>query len=273
MRISPFLCLTVFTLAPLSLAPISVAQAGSSGWHHVEGGSIRIVTSGEPDDDGRLRGALEIRLKPGWKTYWLDPGASGVPPTLAAAAGSEAARVEIGFPAPRRFDDGYALWAGYDEPLSLALTLTLPEGEAAATSTRLDANVFLGVCETICIPVQARLSFDPRSGTHDPADMLVVENAFSALPAPATPDFSAQLIAVDDDAMTIEATLPDGAATAELFVAGTPTLVLGTPERAEAGAEIRFRVPVENRTGNTPEKMTYTLVTEAGAVTGAIRLP
>lgn len=278
MRISPLLSTLLVALAPVSLAPISLAQvspaqAGSSGWHHVEGGSIRIVTTGAPDDDGTLRGALEIRLKAGWKTYWLDPGASGVPPTLAATAGDEAAQVKIGFPAPRRFDDGYALWAGYDEPLALALTLALPEGEGAATPARLDASVFLGVCETICIPVQATLSFDPRAGTRDPEDMAVVEGAFAALPAPAGDGFSAEVIAVEDGAMTVQATLPEGVRAADLFVAGTQTLVLGTPERAEGGAGARFRVPVENRVGDAAEEMTYTLVTEAGAVTGTMRLP
>lgn len=69
----------------LALAP--GAHAASSEWHHVEGGSIRIVTSGAPDAQGILRGALEIRLKPGWKTYWLDPGSSGVPPTLDVTIG------------------------------------------------------------------------------------------------------------------------------------------------------------------------------------------
>lgn len=265
MRKSPLLpCLL------LALASASGAQAGSSGWHHVEGGSIRIVTSGAPDEAGHLRGALEIRLKPGWKTYWLDPGASGVPPTLEASAGSREAGVEIGFPTPRRFDDGYALWAGYDEPLALALTLTLPEADAP---TRLDASVFLGVCETICIPVQATLSFDPRSGTHDPDHAAVVDSAFAALPAPAGNGFSARVVEVRDDAMVVEATLPDGARALDLFVAGTETLALGTPEKADGAAGALFRVPVETRVGKAREEMTYTLVTDRGAVTGTMRLP
>src|SRR5690606_29169706 len=105
------------------------AHAGSSAWYHVEGGSIRLVTDSEADSDGLLRGALEIRLKPGWKTYWLDPGSSGVPPTLEATADGRAVAVEIDFPAPKRFDDGYGEWAGYDHSIALALTLRLPEGE------------------------------------------------------------------------------------------------------------------------------------------------
>lgn len=245
------------------------AQAASSGWHHVEGGAIRIVTSGEPDAGGHLRGALEIRLKPGWKTYWLDPGASGVPPTLTASAGDADTAVAIGFPPPRRFDDGYAPWAGYDHPVSLALTIALPQ----RTPARLDASVFLGVCETICIPVQATLSFDPHDGKHAPEDAAVVKDAFAALPAPARPGFSAAAAKVGDDEILIATTLPQGARVLDLFVAGSATLALGTPERQGAETGGVFRVPVALRTGDDAEEIAYTLVTDAGAVSGIMELP
>ena len=100
----PLMKFHVASIAALTLvlgpAP---ALAASSGWHHADGTSLRIVTSDRSDADGRLRGALEIRLKPGWKTYWLDPGDAGVPPTLTLADGRP---VDAAFPAPKRFDDG-----------------------------------------------------------------------------------------------------------------------------------------------------------------------
>lgn len=265
----PGLLLGLLLGLPVVLACAGGAAAASSGWHHVEGGSIRIVTSGEPDAGGLLRGALEIRLKPGWKTYWLDPGSAGVPPTLTALAGESDTAVEIGFPPPSRFDDGYAAWAGYDRPVSLALTMALPRG--AAAPARMEASVFLGVCEAICIPVQATLSFDPRTGMADPADAAVVDAAFAALPEPARPDFSAALARADDEAVVIRPVLPAGVRALDLFVAGTETLVLGTPERTrENGA---FRVPVSLRTGDAGADVSYTLVTDAGAVTGIIQVP
>ena len=56
----------------------SPALASSSSWYASEGGRIRLVTTGKPDSAGRIQGVLEIALKPGWKTYWRDPGDSGV---------------------------------------------------------------------------------------------------------------------------------------------------------------------------------------------------
>ena len=58
------------------------ALASSSDWYEAEGGRVRLVTSGAADENGVIEGALEIDLKPGWKTYWRDPGDAGVPPTL-----------------------------------------------------------------------------------------------------------------------------------------------------------------------------------------------
>ena len=257
-------------IASVALAACTAgAQAASSGWYHVEGGSIRIVTSGGPDEAGRVRGALEIRLKPGWKTYWRDPGASGVPPTLTASAGGADAAVEIGFPPPGRFDDGYAPSAGYDHPVSLALELELPEG--MARPARLQADVFLGVCETICIPVQATLSFEPGAGAEKPEDAAVVAAAFAALPAPERPGFAAEATGISDGVIMVATKLPEGVRALDLFVAGTPQLALGTPERAGDGTT--FRVPVTARHGDGTGTLTYTLVTDAGAVAGVIALP
>lgn len=266
MRSLPFL-----SFLCLAILPAFAAQASSSDWHHVEGGSIRLVTSGAPDAQGHLRGALEIRLKPGWKTYWRDPGASGVPPTLEATAGNETAPVEIGFPAPARFDDGYATWAGYDHPVSLALTFALPEG--STNPQRLEAQIFLGLCETICIPVQASLLLDPGASASDPEHESVVENAFTALPRPARADFSARLVEVAEDAVLISAELPEGAAAPDLFVASTQSLTLDTPVRTQAGSQTLFRVPVIGGKGMAGEELNYTLTTETGAVSGSLRLP
>lgn len=250
----------------------SAAHAASSDWFHVEGGSIRVVTSGAPDSEGVLRGALEIMLKPGWKTYWRDPGSSGVPPTLEVTVGDEKAQVEIGFPAPSRFDDGYALWAGYGEPVSLALTLRLPPG--ARAPARIEASTFLGVCETICIPVQAELTLDPYRDTDEPDHAAAVAAAFAALPGPARDGFGARATGVGDDALLVEADLPDGVEAVDLFVAGTDALTLGVPEKVagEDDASV-FSVPVVSGDATKPAGLVYTLVTSAGAVTGELAAP
>ncbi|TIT26208.1 MAG: hypothetical protein E5W86_13090, partial [Mesorhizobium sp.] len=53
------------------------ASASSSISYNSEGGQVQLVTSGKPDEAGRVQGVLDIALKPGWKTYWRDPGDAG----------------------------------------------------------------------------------------------------------------------------------------------------------------------------------------------------
>ena len=66
----------------LTLLAGSPALASSSAWHEAEGVRLRLVTSGQADASGMLKGVLQIDLDRDWKTYWRDPGGSGVPPSI-----------------------------------------------------------------------------------------------------------------------------------------------------------------------------------------------
>lgn len=149
---------------PLGLALLAAsalpAAASSSRWADSEGGRIRLVTAGLPDKSGRLNGVLHIQLKPSWKTYWRDPGASGVPPQIDVSKATNIAKAEFSYPAPGRHSDGYGEWAGYDRSVSLPVTFTLANPREKAV---IEAGVFVGICQTICIPLQARLTVDPTA--------------------------------------------------------------------------------------------------------------
>ena len=53
----------------------------------------------------------------------------------------------------------------------------------------IDASVFVGICETICIPVQGRFTLDPASDPDNPDDAALVAAAREALPDPEQPGF------------------------------------------------------------------------------------
>lgn len=262
---------SIFAVAGVALATGSMpANAASSDWHHVEGASIRLVTSSKPASDGRVRGALQIMLKPGWKTYWRDPGASGVPPTLTATSDGTPIAVNLEFPEPRRFDDEYAPWVGYDRSVAIAVTMELPDG--ADTGFSLVAEAFLGVCETICIPVPARLQVESAQASQSGNEDVIVEQAFAALPAAADASLHAKAASFSDGELTIDAVVPDGAEAVDIFVAGTDRLTLDTPRRAPDGTRISFILPVHGET-KAGEELAYTLTTRSGAVSGHLRIP
>src|SRR5690606_29931154 len=107
------------------LSPALPAAAASSTWVKSGGGAVRIVTSGLSDKEGLLRGAIEIRLEPGWKTYWRDPGEAGIPPRLHLSAASDASAAELLFPPPERIKIGRASGRERGEVSSAGVCFTI----------------------------------------------------------------------------------------------------------------------------------------------------
>jgi DsbC/DsbD-like thiol-disulfide interchange protein len=248
------------------------ASASSSIWYNSEGGKVRLVTSGRPDKAGLIQGVLEIALKPGWKTYWRDPGDAGVPPQIDISPSTNIASAAFSFPPPQRHDDGYGKWAGYDHPVSLPVTFTL---SAADQPSVIVADVFLGICETICIPVQTRLSLDPASDADNVKDAAQVQAAFAALPAPPRPDFGVNVLPGDHETLVVEASFPGDPEAADFFVAGERDYMFGAPMRSEKAGKLVFTVPILDRPSTTPTDggLHYTLTSAEGAVEGLLPFP
>ncbi|MEJ6781235.1 protein-disulfide reductase DsbD domain-containing protein [Aminobacter sp. Piv2-1] len=248
------------------------AYSSASDWGTTEGGRFRLVTAGRPDAEGKLQGVLFIELKPGWKTYWRDPGDSGVPPQIDVTASRNVSAVEMSFPAPQRHDDGYSIWAGYDYPVGLPVTFTIPSpGEPSL----IEADVFLGVCETICVPVQARLQVDPAADPDNPDDVALVEAAFEALPAPAQADFGVTPTPGGDGMLSVVANVPGSPEGVDLFVAGTDGYLFGVPKRNAEAGKLTFTVKVIDRPDAPPtgKGIPYTLTTATSAVEGFLPYP
>lgn len=100
--------------------------------------------------DQKLRVGLRLQLKPGWHTYWLNPGDAGDTPTLdVTAQGSATGKTStIHWPMPVRLSEGglmsYAYVGDVLLPADLALQGTGP--------TTLHAHAEWLVCAEVCIP-------------------------------------------------------------------------------------------------------------------------
>jgi DsbC/DsbD-like thiol-disulfide interchange protein len=262
--------LPAFLLASvLSMAVPGVAAASSSPWADVQGGAVRLVTAGVPDADGMLRAALQIDLKPGWKTYWRDPGDTGVPPAISVTGASLAG---VAYPVPKRFSEEGTVWNGYEAPVSFAVRLKVPDGKAE----EIGAHVFLGICQTICIPLQAELKLDPGADPSNPEDAAIVAQAFEAVPQPARPGFRLAEAKQGKEAFAVAAELPLPGGAAELFVAAPQGYSFGPPTRlADRNGKAAFSVPVYERPdGNgSGSSAAYTLVQNGDAVEGEVSLP
>jgi DsbC/DsbD-like thiol-disulfide interchange protein len=255
----------------LSCAAPGVALASSSQWSEVQGGAVRLVTTGAPDaGDGILRGALQIDLKPGWKTYWLDPGDTGVPPKISVTGASLAS---VAYPVPQRFVETGTVWNGYDAPVSFAVSLKVAGGDAKEIS----AEVFLGICQSICIPLQAHLKLDPATDPGNPEDAAIVTQAFEDVPSPARAGFRVSDAAQrETGALQVTAELPRPSGKAELFLAAPEGYSFGPPKRlGDTKGNATFSVPIYERPEGVAQgvEAAYTLVQEGSAVAGKIALP
>ena len=141
-----------------------------------------------PSDRGRdsknhdpafLRAGIEIKLDPGWQTYWRDPGDSGAPPTFDFSGSENVKSVNVLWPAPERFPDGAGGNSiGYRNHVILPLHV-VPTETAKRTALRLKLEY--DVCSNICVPIESNLVLN-LSG--DGAEDAAIERAEIRVPRP-----------------------------------------------------------------------------------------
>ena len=239
---------TLLVLPALALCLLAQGPAFAfvSDWAETEGARMRLAIDPQAVEEGVYRGSLEIDLDKGWKTYWQEPGSAGIPP-LIQFDGNGLKLEKTGFPAPVRIHDGDVSWAGYKDSTALALTLAMPAGDA----TEFSANVFIGVCEKICVPFQATFA-----GTLQPSDTgaeagKIAQAAFDALPQEPQKDFTVRSVVIEGDAIVVTVALPafrPAGVMPELFAIPPAGYVFGTPKLMPLpDSEARFAIPVLKR--------------------------
>ena len=198
------------TLIPAALALLmcSPAIGSAADSYTTDGVTIRLVAE-TPDAEGRLRGAVLFDLEPGWKTYWLDPGETGLAPKLDFSASQSVSPPELAFPAPARLQEGDSMFNGYDEPMAIAFETTV-----RGVPQPLALSFFVGICREICVPVTAELSRD-LAASPSLEDATAIDRAFLALPRVG----KAVSARVEGDELVLPAT-PNEALTGDLFVSG-----------------------------------------------------
>lgn len=261
-------CVTMMVLGASTAGSI----ASSSDWYETEGARVRIVTTGAPNPQGELPGMIDIDLSSGWKTYWRDPGGSGVPPSIDIAGSTNVSSVSLNFPVPMRFNDESGPWNGYKHSVAFPARFKII---ANGQPTKIEANIFLGICETICVPVKATLTLDPASDPDNGADAMAIEAAHDLIPAKAEPDFGVSVAEANTDSLEAVAVFPGNPASADLFVDGTDGYTLGTPEKSIRDGKAVFLIPILDRPADKPggDGLPYTLSTRAGAVDGYLPYP
>ena len=148
--------------AALLVAASAAAHAQASPWATDERGAVRLVSAvSAVGTASTIWFGIELRLKPGWKTYWRVPGESGIPPLFAWSGSRNVTAVAVVWPRPRRFAVAGMQSYGY------AGRVVFPVRVALARPSRpmsLHLDIRYAVCRDVCVPEQAHLVLDLGPG-------------------------------------------------------------------------------------------------------------
>lgn len=242
--------------------------AASSEWVPVDGGKMRLIGM-KSLDGGPYRAGLQIKLEPGWKTYWRNPGGSGLPPQLHFGASKNVENAEVQYPAPTYYPKDQSI--GYKSNVTFPIRVT---PVAKGLPMTLDVSGIVGICSDICIPTPVQLTLRAGDSQGTQMDVALELNRWEGkLPSAAHQGFSvesATVLSQDEKTIRVQARLPKAAKNVSLFVEGPLEWYLthGTlVERQDTIAT--FDIPVPD--AKTPQdlinaRLRFTLVTPSGAV-------
>jgi thiol:disulfide interchange protein DsbD len=101
--------------------------------------------------------ALEENIRPGWHTYWRNPGDAGAPTDIKWSLPKGWQAGDIAWPTPKELPVGPLMDFGYEGAVWLLTTLHVPT-DAKPGSVLIKAKASWLVCKEICIPEDAQLS-------------------------------------------------------------------------------------------------------------------
>ena len=143
-----------FCATVLIAASPATAADDASRWDGDARSAIRLVAGSLPAGQTTpMRAGLEIRLKPGWHTYWRYPGDAGVPPRFDFAGSQNVKAVEVLWPAPQRIPEEGMVAIGYTGDVMLPLAI-VPQDVSKPVLLHLKLDY--AVCEKLCVPAEGK---------------------------------------------------------------------------------------------------------------------
>ena len=243
--------------------------ADASPWDGGKHTAVRLIAGATAQHAG-----VEIRLAPGWKTYWRYPGDSGMPPRFDFSGSQNVKSVTVRFPAPRRLVDESGTTIGYKHDVVFPLDVVQ---EDATKPVTLRLKLDYAVCEKICEPADAKAELT----LGDPGAFIDRIAAGAAMVPKAVPLGSDGALSIraarrEGGKVVVDVAAPAGAEV-DLFAEGpTPDWALPIPARVSETAGVqRFTFDLDGLPPDAkPDGATLTLTAVSGtqAIEVAFRL-
>lgn len=124
--------------------------------------------------------AIELKLKPGWKTYWRTPGDAGLPPETDWSGSANLKKATLLYPKPERFELFGLQTFGYDKRVVFPVMVQVAS-PGAALDLRLNLSVL--VCSDVCVPQALTLALHLDEGPASPGDEAhTIQRALADVP-------------------------------------------------------------------------------------------
>ncbi len=172
------------------------------------------ITPGKP-----FRTGVHLKIAPGWHTYWINSGDSGLPISVEweLPPGWKAGNLQWPLP-EKHVEQGDMLTYGYNSEVFLMAELTPPANLPPGAEVALRAKVSWLVCDQSCVPGNADLSLKlpvanaDAGGPPPPADQATLFSRYGALlPRTGAPPYPVRWEPHDTEVYLKVSGLPAGA--------------------------------------------------------------
>jgi DsbC/DsbD-like thiol-disulfide interchange protein len=222
------------------------APSSASAWSEASHSRLRLIRA-SGGKTGEYQIGIALEMKPGYKTYWRNPGDSGVPPVFRFEGSQNLGGAKVHFPAPMRFADGAGGFSiGYGGP-EVILPVTIKAlNPREPVVVRLDADY--AVCDKLCVPAHGKASLELSESNASVFDETM-KRMMEHVPSPAVLGAKAPLAirelkrGIEPEYFLVDAIVPAGSKP-DLFVEGAspwffPVLVVEKDKSPDCtGADI-----------------------------------
>ncbi len=177
---------SLFLFLALAVSASGPAHAAEGESAHIKARLIAASTTVAPGGDIDL--ALDYTSTPGWHTYWINPGETGLAPVFTWNLPDGLTEPDVLFPVPQRLLAYDQMSYGYEGRTVLVIPLHNGSSLTAGQALPIHAKVNFLVCADVCIPESLEVSLRlvvgaPKSGP----DAGLIAKARQALPVKGAP--------------------------------------------------------------------------------------
>jgi thiol:disulfide interchange protein len=171
-----------FVVCLFVLAFALPVHAGEGKSAHITARLIAESATVAPNGDVTI--ALDYTPAPGWHTYWVNPGDTGLPPKFGWNLPDNVTTGDIRWPVPEVLPSFGLVSYGFTGRTTLLIPLHNGSSLSAGDTLPIRAHVDFLVCADVCVPESLDVSLDLKVGAPKPgADADVIGKTRQSLPA------------------------------------------------------------------------------------------